>query len=49
MSRYLVKAINPKHRVTIGYDRAAGTTGAGYFAQVEDTELTLSPLIAGAI
>ncbi|MEM7552493.1 MAG: hypothetical protein AAF378_00050 [Cyanobacteria bacterium P01_A01_bin.84] len=39
MSRYLIKAINPKHRVTVGYDRAAGTTGAGYFAQIEDTEI----------
>ncbi|MEO1375034.1 MAG: hypothetical protein AAFW70_12075 [Cyanobacteria bacterium J06635_10] len=39
MSRYLIQAINPKHRVTVGFDRAAGTTGAGYFAQVEDTEI----------
>lgn len=39
MSRYLAKAINPKHRVTVGYDRAAGTTGAGYFAQVEDMKI----------
>jgi len=39
MSRYLVKAMNPKHRVTVGFDRAAGTTGAGYFAQVEDIEI----------
>lgn len=39
MSRYLAKAINPKHRVTVGYDRAAGTTGAGYFAQVKDMKI----------
>lgn len=39
MSRYLVKAINQKHRVTVGYDRAGGTTGAGYFAQIEDIEI----------
>lgn len=39
MSRYLAKAINPKYRVTVGYDRAAGTTGGGYFAQLEDTEI----------
>lgn len=39
MSRYLVKAMNPKHRVVVGYDRADRTTDAGYFAQVENTEI----------
>lgn len=39
MSRYSLASINPNHEVTIGYDRAGGSSGATFFAQVLDIEV----------
>ncbi|GEM_PF-6729670 len=39
MSRYALVPLNPDHQVAVGFDRAASSSGATFFAQVFDLRI----------
>ncbi len=39
MSRYSLVPLNPNHQVAVGFDRAAGSSGATFFIQVFDLNI----------